>query len=150
VVKNGIPKYGMSGVGESLDTEGMNWIIQTLEKDDERPLWISVWGGANTLAQALRKIDRTKSAAEVKRLIAKLRGYTISDQDDSGAWMRRTFPDLFYIVTPGDDYGQSTWAAINTVHDGIDNTSISNEWLEKISRKVMALWGRFIPIWPGH
>ena len=27
--------------------------------------------------------------------------YTISDQDDSGAWMRKEFPQLFYIVSPG-------------------------------------------------
>lgn len=131
VVKRGIPKYGMTGVGERMDTEGSDWIIQTLEKNDARPLWISVWGGANTLAQALHKISRTRSPDEAKRLIAKLRVYTISDQDDSGAWMRRTFPGLFYIVTPGDDYGQAIWIAINSVYEGIDNTSISNEWLAK-------------------
>ncbi len=128
-LKHGIPAYGMNGVGEDKDSEGSDWIIQQLEKNDDRPLWISIWGGANTLAQALHKIERTKSPEEVKRLVAKLRVYTISDQDDSGAWMRRTFPDLFYIVTPGDDYGQATWIAINSVHDGIDNTTVSNPWL---------------------
>ena len=30
-----------------------------------------------------------------------LRVYTISDQDDSGPWIRKTFPDLFYIASPG-------------------------------------------------
>lgn len=129
VVKNGLPKYGMQGVGDGMDSEGSDWIIQQLEKDDNRPLWISIWGGANTLAQALHKLDRTRSAAETSRLISKLRVYTISDQDDSGAWMRKTFPDLFYIVTPGDDYGQATWIAINSVYDGIENSSISNSWL---------------------
>ena len=105
------------------------WIIQQLEKEDARPLWISVWGGPNTLAQALHKIARTRSPAEANRLITKLRVYTISDQDDSGAWMRQTFPDLFYIVTPGDDYGQATWIGINNVHEGIDNITASNPWL---------------------
>lgn len=128
-VKHGIPKYGMTGIGENMDTEGSEWIIRMLEKKDARPLWISVWGGANTLAQALFRIEETKSPEEAKRLIAKLRVYTISDQDDSGAWMRKTFPGLFYIVSPGDDYGQSTWVAINNVHEGIDNTTVSNLWL---------------------
>lgn len=128
-VKQGIAKYGMEGVGEGCDTEGSDWIIQVLEKNDERPLWISVWGGANTLAQALFKIEKTKSRAEAKNLIAKLRVYTISDQDDSGIWIREKFPDLFYIVSPGDDYGSATWSAINTFVEGIDNTSISNHWL---------------------
>jgi hypothetical protein len=129
VVKHGLPAYGMAGVGDGRDTEGSDWIVRLLEKPDDRPLWISVWGGANTLAQALHRISRTKSPAEARRLVAKLRVYTISDQDDSGSWMRRTYPDLFYIVTPGDDYGQSTWVAINNVYEGIDNTSISNSWL---------------------
>ena len=129
IVKEGIPKYGMTGVGEGMDTEGSDWIIQLLDSDDPRPLWISVWGGPNTLAQALYTLRQTRPAAEVDRLVAKLRVYTISDQDDSGSWMRREFPGLFYIVTPGDDYGQATWVAINNVHDGIDNSSISNPWL---------------------
>lgn len=129
VVKKGLPKYGMSGVGDGMDSEGSNWIIEVLEKEDDRPLWISVWGGPNTLAQALYKINETRSVEAAKSLISKLRVYTISDQDDSGSWMRKTFPGLFYIVTPGDDYGQSTWVAINNVHEGVDNTSISNEWL---------------------
>jgi hypothetical protein len=128
-VKQGIPRYGMLGVGEGNDSEGSDWIIKVLEKDDERPVWISVWGGVNTLAQALYKIEKTKPRNEVARLIAKLRVYTISDQDDSGNWIRNKFPDLFYIVSPGDDYGTATWSAINTVVGGIDNKEISNQWL---------------------
>lgn len=43
--------------------------------------------------------------------------------------MRKTFPDLFYIATPGDDYGQATWIAINNNYEGADNALISNPWL---------------------
>ena len=129
LVKHGLPKYGMLGVGEGNDSEGSDWIIKVLEEKDERPLWISVWGGSNTLAQALYKIKHTKSAADAKRLIAKLRVYTISDQDDRGIWIRNNFPDLFYIVSPGDEYGSSTWGAINTFVKGINNEKISNTWL---------------------
>ena len=128
-VKRGIAKYGMEGVGDDYDSEGSEWIIQVLEKNDERPLWVSVWGGVNTLAQALYKIRKTRSDTEAKRLISKLRVYTISDQDDSGFWIRENFPDLFFIVSPGDDYGSATWSAINTVVEGINNERISNHWL---------------------
>jgi hypothetical protein len=55
--------------------------------------------------------------------------YTISDQDDSGIWIRNSFPELFYIVSPGDDYGSATWTGINSYIQGIDNTSISNDWI---------------------
>lgn len=128
ITKDGMPKYGMTGVGEGMDTEGSDWIIQMLEKDDPRPLWISVWGGPNVLAQALHTLRETRSADDLAQLVAKLRVYTISDQDDSAMWMRREFPELFYIVSPGDDYGQATWIGINNVHEGIDNSSISNPW----------------------
>lgn len=129
LVKQGLPKYGMTGVGDGMDSEGSEWIIKVLEENDERPLWISTWGGVNTLAQALYKIEKTRSKQETKRLIAKLRVYTISDQDDSGVWIRNNFPDLFYIVTPGDNYGDATWTGINSFIKGIDNTTISNSWI---------------------
>jgi hypothetical protein len=129
LIKQGLPKYGMQGVGEGKDSEGSEWIIKVLEEKDGRPLWVSVWGGANTLAQALYKIKNTRTETEAKTLIAKLRIYTISDQDDSGIWIRNNFPDLFYIVSPGDDYGSATWSAINTVVKGINNDVISNKWL---------------------
>jgi len=129
VVKQGIPKYGMLGVGDGKDSEGSDWIIKVLEENDERPLWISVWGGVNTFAQSLYKLEKTKSPEELKRLISKLRVYTISDQDDSGIWIRKNFPDLFYIVTPGDDYGSASWSAINSFIEGIENEKISNSWI---------------------
>ncbi len=128
LVKNGIPKYGMTGVGDEMDSEGSNLIIEELERADDRPLWISTWGGVNTLAQALYKINKTKSKKEAERLISKLRVYTISDQDDSGIWIRNNFPSLFYIVSPGDEYGSATWTGINTYVKGIDNSTISNTW----------------------
>lgn len=129
LIKVGLPKYGMKGVGEGMDSEGSDWIIKLLEEEDVRPLWISTWGGVNTLAQALYKIKNTKSEEEANRLVSKIRVYTISDQDDSGIWIRNNFPDLFYIVSPGDHYGSATWTGVNTYVKGIDNTTISNSWI---------------------
>ncbi|MFA9388763.1 MAG: nucleoside hydrolase-like domain-containing protein [Prolixibacteraceae bacterium] len=132
LVKNGLPKYGMEGVGKGMDSEGSDWMIKVLEEDDQRPLWISTWGGVNTLAQALYKIKNTKTEKEAKKLIAKLRVYTISDQDDSGIWIRNNFPDLFFIVSPGDFYGNggdATWSAINSFVKNTNNSSISNQWI---------------------
>jgi hypothetical protein len=128
IVKAGLQVFGMEGVGKGKDSEGSEWIIKVLEENDDRPVWISVWGGPNTLAQALWKIKETRSIAEVKRLIKKIRVYTISDQDDSGYWLRKNFPDLFYIVSPGN-YGTATWSAINRFVTGANNEVISNCWL---------------------
>ena len=128
LVKQGLPEYGMKGVGEGKNSQGSDWIIKVLEEDDQRPLWVCIWGGPNTLAQALYEIRRTRTEPEAWKLIAKLRVYTISDQDDTGIWMRKNFPALFYIVSPGG-YGSSTWIAINQLGPGINNDVISNRWL---------------------
>jgi hypothetical protein len=129
-VTQGLPVYGLEGVGEGKDSDGSEWIIKVLEEEDDRPVYISVWGGPNTLAQALWKIRNTKSRKDVDRLISKIRVYTISDQDDSGIWIRNEFPELFFIVSPGS-YFNSTWIGINQVIKGINNEAISNEWLKE-------------------
>jgi hypothetical protein len=128
LVKTGPAAYGMQAVGPSQQSEGSEWIIRVLDQPDDRPLWITAWGGPNTLAQALFKLRSTRSEDELKRLVAKLRVYTISDQDDSGPWIRKNFPGLFYIVSPGG-YGAATWTGIMHVEPGFDNTTISNRWL---------------------
>jgi hypothetical protein len=130
-VKRGLAVYGMEGVGEEKDSEGSDWIVKALEKRDDRPLWISVWGGPNTLAQALWKIRKTKPAAAATMLYKKLRVYTISDQDDSGPWIRRNFPDVSFIVTPGYNYTKATWLGIAFPWPGSNTEIVSNEWLAK-------------------
>ncbi len=130
-VKKGLPLYGMEAVGKGHDSEGSDWIIHVLEKNDKRPLWIPVWGGVNTLAQALWKIKETKTTAEAERLYKKLRVYTISDQDDSGPWIRKNYPAVFYIVTPGYNYARATWLGIAFPLPGSNNEVVSREWLAK-------------------
>jgi hypothetical protein len=132
LVVEGQPTYGMAAVGDGKDTAGSRLLLRALESEDPRPLWVTVWGGANTLAQALHSLRQTRGADAASRSIAKLRVYTISDQDDSGAWMRKEFPGLFYIVSPGG-YGAATWTGIHFVVPGLDddpiNQTISNPWL---------------------
>jgi len=146
ILKKGNPKFGMNGVGNSEDSEGSDFLIDIFEKDDDRPIWISVWGGANVLAQALWKLNRIKTPSEVEDIIDKLRVYTISDQDDSGPWIRKNFPSLFYIVSPGFEenwggqYHYATWSGISgdNFHgrfDGPDFKIVDNPWLDENIRK---------------
>lgn len=130
-VRKGLAAYGMEGVGEGHDSEGSEWIIKVLEKNDERPVWISIWGGPNTLAQALWKIKKTKSTKDAEKLYSKLRVYTISDQDDSGPWIRKNFPSIFFVVTPGYNYTYATWLGITFPMPGSNTEVTSNEWLAK-------------------
>lgn len=131
MVKKGLPVYGMEGVGKGKDSEGSDWIIKVLEKKDDDPIWISVWGGTNVLAQALWKIKNDRSPTEADRLYQKVRIYTISDQDDSGPWIRKNFSNIFYIVTPGYNYTNATWLGIASPLPGSNTEMTSNEWLAK-------------------
>lgn len=130
-VKKGLAVYGMQGVGAGKDSEGSDWIIKVLERNDDRPLWVSVWGGPNTLAQALYKIRNTKSAGEAEKLYKKLRVYTISDQDDTGPWIRKNFPDVFFVVTPGYNYAKATWLGMSFPMPGSNTEVVSADWLAK-------------------
>jgi hypothetical protein len=91
--------YGMAATGAGHISPGAE-VIRRLATHDARPLWICIRGGANTLAQALIDGRSTLSADELAHTIARLRVYSISDQDDAGPWIRGEFPSLFYIVQP--------------------------------------------------
>ena len=108
VLREGRSGYGMAAVGPGMDSPGSDRIVEALDRDDPRPLWVLVWGGPNCLAQALWKVRATRAPEALEKFVSKIRVYTISDQDDSGVWIRKNFPGLSYIVSPGDDYGSAT------------------------------------------
>jgi hypothetical protein len=79
--------------------------------------------------------------------VAKLRIYSISDQDDAGPMIRREFPGLFYVVKPsppnGEEYASATWTGISgDVYyrfPGADTSLVTNDWLDKNIRSKGAL-----------
>lgn len=119
------------------------------------------WGGANTLAQALIDARATLGSAALAQLVAKLRVYSISDQDDAGPWIRREFPSLFYIVQPSTqdsgEYYYATWTGISgDVYyrngAGADPTTVTNEWLDSHIRAkgpMGRVYPRFLFIMEG-
>ena len=131
--------YGMASVGEGKSSEGSKAIERAVERHDPRPLWVCIWGGAATLAQALTDLKAAHSAEEMAKLIARLRVYSINDQDDAGPWIRKEFPDLFYIVSPSTptsgEYASATWTGISGDRyyrnsEGADFSTVTNEWLD--------------------
>jgi|SRR6056297_1597540 len=93
--------YGMDDVGTGKDSSGSELIIASADRDDPRPLWIMGWGGMNTIAQAIWKVRETRSEEGLKKFLSKLRLFDILGQDDSGAWIAKNFPDVFYIRATG-------------------------------------------------
>jgi hypothetical protein len=135
----GQPAYGMGAVGPGKATQGSRALIAAVDRQDTRPLWVTLWGGANTLAQALSDVRATRTPAQLDAFIAKIRVYSISDQDDAGPWIRREFPGLSYIVQPssadGGDYAAATWTGISGDRyyrngEGADSSTVTNAWLD--------------------
>lgn len=154
-VSEGLPVYGLEGVGEGKDSAGSERLIRAIDREDSRPLWVPVWGGPNVLAQALWKIRTTRSPEALAKSVARLRVYAISDQDDTGPWLRKEFPELFYITSPGFSaggaYHKATWSGISGDYfharcDGPDFQLVTNEWLEHNIRRKGPLGAEY-PHW---
>ena len=139
VTSEHLPVYSMDGVGEGKDSPGSEMLIKAADRADDRPLWVSVWGGANCLAQALWKVRATRSEEAVRQFVSKLKVYSISDQDFAGEWIRNNFPEIFYIVdaSAGDswfEYYKATWTGISGdqfYKNGpmLQNELVDNPWL---------------------
>jgi len=140
VSATGQPGFGMDAVGDGKPTEGSKRLLAAADKKEDRPLWISVWGGANTLAQAFWDARNERSEEDLAKLVSKLRVYTISDQDDAGRWLRLEFPKLFYVVSPSNtdwrEYHRATWTGISGDRHYQNGPRfhfelVDNPWLER-------------------
>jgi hypothetical protein len=156
VTATGQAAYGMAAVGPGKSTAGSKLIVGAVDKSDERPVWIAGWSGMSTLAQALTDVRGARAQAEVDAFVAKLRVYAISDQDDAGAWLRKEFPQLFYVVSPSDqtsdDYHLATWSGISGDEHygngpGYQLDLVSNAWLEANVRNGHGALGQLYPAW---
>ena len=103
VVKKGQHARGVENLEAGLATPGSRHIITAVDASDE-PLYISIWGGAHDLAQALLDVKTDRTEEEVKQFISKIRVYAINDQDKkynpekgTGEWIKENFPSIFYI-----------------------------------------------------
>ncbi|GLB53496.1 hypothetical protein NBRC110019_25370 [Neptunitalea chrysea] len=113
----GSKNRGLEFIGEGNDSDGSDLILKLAQENDDRPLWVLAWGGGNTLAQALWKAKHTLSPEYLQKVLAKIRFYTITDQDreqktsyeiSSHQWMRKTFgKNLFFI------WDESAWGYQN-------------------------------------
>ena len=74
-------ELGRKMIGENNRSEGSDHIITLADEDDDRPIWILAWGGANTFAQAIWQVEQERTPDQVKEFLRKFRVYTITDQD---------------------------------------------------------------------
>jgi len=117
----GSKKMGIKFIGDGNRSAGSDLIIKMADEKDSRPVWILVWGGGNTVAQAIWQVQKERTPEQLKTFLHKLRVYTITDQDRPYAsyqqggrtspydfsahyWMRKEFSkDLLFI------WDESAW-----------------------------------------
>jgi len=124
-------------VGPGKDSEASEWIIKVLDRDDPRPVWFSIWGGPRELAQAIWKVQSTRSAEELAKFKKKIRVHSIADQDKTALWVKERHPDVFWIFS--DKLFRGIW------REG-DQEIVSPEWLEK---NVRTGHGPLGPVYPA-
>jgi hypothetical protein len=56
----GSKQRGIDKIGKDNISDGSNLIIKQADENDERPLWILLWGGGNTLAQSIWQVSNKK------------------------------------------------------------------------------------------
>lgn len=102
--------YGLAALDEATPSNASTALVSAVDAS-EQPLWVLAWGGANVLAEALNQVKESRTKADIAAFVSKLRVYSISDQDDSGPWIRTNFPTLFYVVSIHgfSEYASPTW-----------------------------------------
>ncbi|KAF2872846.1 hypothetical protein BDV95DRAFT_568167 [Massariosphaeria phaeospora] len=140
LIRKGAETYGMSAVGDEIPlSPGGELLYQRVVAPSRQPLWVLCWGGTNILAQVLLKIDQKFSPEDSARLMSRLRVYAISDQDDTGSWIRSNFPDIFYIVSVHgwNQYGLAAWTGISgEIYYGFDQggpdfAKFEKQWIKE-------------------
>ncbi|MDE6341653.1 MAG: DUF1593 domain-containing protein [Muribaculaceae bacterium] len=112
---------GLEHIGKDNISSGSDIIIQLAEEKDSRPIWILVWGGGNTVAQALWQLRESGDEEKLNKVLDKIRLYTITDQDvdwmqrgqydiSSHKWMRKTFGDRLFFI-----WDESAWLSQNEI-----------------------------------
>lgn len=110
---------GKQYIGDDNDSPGSDLLIKVADEDDPRPVWVTVWGGGNTVAQSIYRVKKDRTEEEFKAFLQKIRVYAITDQDrtytgaeplsySAHGWMReQAGSDLLFI------WDECAWKAHN-------------------------------------
>ena len=125
-------------IGDGCSNDGSDLILESFAKDDPRPIWFCLWGGAGTLAQALYDYRKNHTYEEVIAVSKKIRVYDIDGQDDVGGWICKEFPEVKWLRSDIEFWGfsqalssESTASMYPITYDLGDMSCINNEWVMK-------------------
>ncbi|WP_319592447.1 nucleoside hydrolase-like domain-containing protein [uncultured Draconibacterium sp.] len=130
LIKSGNPQRGWDHVGEGNDTEGSDWIIRVVDKEDERPLNICIFGGQTDLAQALWKVKNYRTKKEYQKFISKIRIYDINDQDHIFETIIAAHPTLFYLLAKAPEGVDKRQGLYRGMYLGGNERLTSLKWIK--------------------
>ncbi|PQE33394.1 cellulose-binding protein [Rutstroemia sp. NJR-2017a WRK4] len=136
-VHSGHPVYGLAALDMTPSDAALALVNSVDATTADHPIWLAIWGGAAVLAESLQHVSQTRNSSSLATFISKLRVYSISDQDDAGAWIRATYPSLFYIVSlhAFNEYTLASWTGISSGRlfdqGGPDASLVTNDWLQQ-------------------
>lgn len=127
-------ELGRHKIGPDNRSAGSDHIITLAGEDDDRPIWILAWGGANTFAQAIWQVQQERTPQQVKEFLRKFRVYTITDQDVPWHWRHSNYPFSSHFELRRDlsedlmfFWDESAWLTQNDI-----GSSNWNEYAEHI------------------
>ena len=114
-----------SNPGYGQPTEGSEWIAEVAMREDPRPLWITVWGAIDDVAQALHDHSNHPQAKGLldcrpqPTALAQSSPYIAENHKD--LWIieaDETYRGFFNGGDMSDGYGNSDWPAENVAGHG--------------------------------
>ena len=144
-VKSGNPSRGRASIGEGHDTEASIWIISRADREDPRPLNISIWGGQTDFAQALWRVRQDRGPKGLTAFIHRVRVYDIDDQDALQLWIHENFPDVFYVLAKAPPKADKRQGGYRGMYLGGDESLTSSEWVDSHVRTHHGPLGALYP-----
>jgi hypothetical protein len=144
-IRSGNPQRGLKAIGDGHDTDGSRWIIQVVDRDDPRPVNMTIWGGQTDLAQALWRVRADRGEAGLKQFIQRIRIYDIGDQDRIARWIWAEFPGLFYVLGQAAEGRDKREAVYRGMYLGGDQSLTSRDWMETHIRQNHGPLGALYP-----
>ena len=129
VIKSGNKNRGLDFIGQGCDTEGSDFIISVVDRDNPQPVNIAIWGGQTDVAQALWRVKHDRSRAAYLAFADKIRIYDINDQDGLFAFLRKEFPEVCYILAKAPQGVDKREGVYRGMYLGGDETLTSTDWL---------------------
>lgn len=114
----------------SQDTEGSELIKNEILKEEDGKLYIQCWGGANTVARALKSIEEEGVSPELREQIAERTVlYLIGEQDDTyQEYISVNWSELPVMI---NTYQYDTLAFGWKNHDEMATRTFYGKWMEE-------------------